>query len=396
MNREILSESARALPPSEIRKILALASQMQDVVHLEIGDPDFPTPPHIVEAACRAAAGGDTHYTATKGMTPLLEAVAAKLRRDNGIACDPATEVIVTVGAVGAIFSACMAALDPGDEVIVTDPCWPNYQGQVMMTGARPVPLPLREELGFSLDLDELKAKLSPKTRMIILNSPNNPTGSVLSRDTLLAIGDVALKRDLLVLCDEVYEKILFDGERHFSLGSVRELKDHVITVNSVSKTFAMTGWRAGYACGPRVLIDGMAKVQENSASCVSSVVQRAAMAALTGPEEPVAEMVRAYKRRRDTLWSGLTGIPGMKCAKPKGAFYLFPNISAFGLSSFDFAIALLKEARVATVHGSGLGQYGEGHVRISYSTSDANLVEALSRMREFAESRLGSERSSP
>lgn len=390
MNREIASHMATALPVSEIRKIMTMAGQMKDVIHLEVGDPDFPTAPHIIEAANRAALEGDTHYTAAKGTMPLLLAIAAKFRKENGIKCDPATEVIAGTGATGIAFVACLAAVNPGDEVIVTDPNWPYYDGHVMMAGGQVVRVPLREELGFSLDVEEIRARVTPRTRMIVVNSPNNPTGSVLAEETLLAIGELAAERNLLVLSDEVYEKIIFDGEKHFSLGSVPGLGDRVLTVNSMSKGYAMTGWRLGYACGPKPLIDAMAKIQEFTVACVSSVVQRAAIAALTGPQEPVAQMAAAYERRRDLVWTGLKEIPGMKCAKPKGAFYAFPNITAFGMSSFDFAMTLLKEVGVAVVHGSGLGQYGEGHIRISYSTSDANLVEALSRMKAFAEARQG------
>ena len=388
MRREITSNTALGLPASEIRKIMTLAGQMKDVIHLEVGDPDFPTAPHIVEAANRAALAGDTHYTAVKGIMPLLRAISEKFGRENGIKCDPATEVMTSTGATGIIFLACAASLNPGDEAIVTDPNWPYYDGHVALAGGTLVRVPLRQELGFTLDVDELRSRVTPRTKMIIVNSPNNPTGSVLPKETLLAIGEIAEKHDLLILSDEVYEKIIFDGEKHFSLGSVPELRDRVLTVNSMSKGYAMTGWRLGYACGPRPLIDAMAKVQEYTAACVSSVVQRATIAALTGPQDVVAQMAIAYKRRRDLAFAGLNEIPGVKCVKPRGAFYAFPDISAFGMTSFDFAMALVKEARVAVVHGSGLGQHGEGYVRISYSTSDENLVEALARMKKFALSR--------
>lgn len=377
----------RAMPPSEIRKIFNAASSMLDVMHLEIGDPDFPTPAHVVEAAYRAARDGFTHYTATAGTLELREAVAAKLLKDNGISCDPSAEIIVTVGAVGAIQNACLAVLNPGDEVIVTEPNWPNYVAQVMLSGARPVPLPLHESLGFAPDLDELRSKITQKTRMIIINSPNNPTGSVLPKKLLLELAEVALRHDLFILCDEVYEKIIYDGNTHFSLGSVPELREHVITVNALSKTYAMTGWRVGYAAGPKDVIEGITKLQEASASCVSSVVQKAALAALTGPQEVVTEMVRVYAERRDMIVNGLENVRGFKVTRPGGAFYVFPNIKEMGMSSFDFAMKLLTEARVAVVHGGGLGQSGEGHVRISFSVSDDTIREALRRITGWVDS---------
>ncbi|MGI6666537.1 MAG: pyridoxal phosphate-dependent aminotransferase [Bacillota bacterium] len=383
-----LSRVIQAMPPSEIRKIFTAAGSMSDVMHLEIGDPDFPTPPHIVDAAHRAARDGFTHYTATAGTIETREAIAAKLCRDNGISCDPSSEVIVTVGAVGAIMSACMAVLNPGDEAIVTEPNWPNYLAQIMMAGAKPVLLPLRESLGFAPDLDELRARITPRTRMIIVNSPNNPCGSVLSRETLIGIGEIALRNNLVVVCDEVYEKILYDGNTHFSLASLPEYRDNVLTVNALSKTYAMTGWRVGYAAGPATIISAMAKVLEASASCVSSVVQKAAVAALTGPQDVVSRMVEIYRRRRNMILEGLKEIPGIRTIAPGGAFYVFPNIACFGLKSFDFAMALLREARVAVVHGAGLGESGEGHVRIAFSAADDVIAEALRRIASWAENR--------
>lgn len=381
------SSVVEAMRPSEIRKIFNAASNMSDVVHLEIGDPDFPTPMHIIKAAYRAACDGFTHYTATAGTLELREAVAAKLLKDNGISRDPSTEIIITVGAVGAIQNACLAVLNPGDEVIITEPNWPNYVAQVMLARAVPVPLPLHESLGFAPDIDELRSKITPRTRMIVINSPNNPTGSVLPEKLLLRIGEVALERDLFILCDEVYEKIIYDGNTHFSLGSVPELREHVITVNALSKTYAMTGWRVGYAAGPKEVIDGMTKLQEASASCVSSVVQKAAAAALTGPQEVVTEMVRVYAERRDMIVNGLEKVRGMRVRRPGGAFYVFPNIKELGMTSFGFAMSLLTEARVAVVHGGGLGQAGEGHVRISFSVSNDAIREALRRITEWVDS---------
>ena len=383
------SKQVASLPSSEIRKIFNAANAMMDVIHLEIGDPDFNTPEHISRAAYEAALAGATHYTATTGTPEVREAVAEKFRRDNGIPCDPATEVIVSVGAIGAVFAAVMAVTNPCDEIVVTDPNWPNYVSHIMLPGGRLVPLPLREENGFRASLDDIKAVTTSRTKALIINSPNNPTGSVLSKDELLEIGEFCAAHNILVISDEVYEKIIY-GKEHFSLGSVPEFKEFVVTVNSLSKTYAMTGWRLGFACGPRAVMANMVKVQEAATSCVSAVVQKAAVAALRGPQEPVAEMVKAYARRREFFVDGLNRIPGFSCIKPDGAFYAYPNVRAFGMPSFELAMALLNEVRVATVHGSGLGQFGEGYVRMSFATSDENLREALRRLDRFARARLG------
>ena len=271
---------SEAMPPSEIRKIFNAASNMSDVVHLEIGDPDFPTPAHVVEAAYRAARDGFTHYTATAGTLELREAVAAKLLKDNGISCDPSAEIIVTVGAVGAIQNACLA-VSIRDEVIVTEPNWPNYVAQVMLSGPSGA-FAASRIVGVCLDLDDLRPR-SPKTRMIIINRPTIRPAPC-CRKAALELAEVALRHDLFILCDEVYEKIIYDGNTHFSLGSVPELREHVITVNALSKTYAMTGWRVGYAAGPKDVIEGITKLQEASASCVSSVVQKALRH--SGPQE--------------------------------------------------------------------------------------------------------------
>ena len=310
MRRTITSDAATGLPEGQLGKVLASIGRGRDVIHLEVGDPDFKTPPHIIEAANRAALQGDTHYTGIRGIRALREAIAAKFDRENGIKCDPSTEVIVGIGATGVLFLACVAALNPGDEVIVADPYWPYYEGHVALPGASLVCVPLRKDSGFTLDVDELRSRVTPRTKMVILNSPNNPTGSILHKDTLLKIGEIAEEYDLLIVSDEVYEKFIFDGEEHFSLGSVPELKERVLTVNALSKTYAMTGWRLGYACGPKPLIDAMVSVQEYMVSCVPSMIQRAGVAALTGPQDVVGEMARVYKRRRDLVFEGLNAIP--------------------------------------------------------------------------------------
>ncbi len=378
------SEFVNRIPPSGIRKIFDAANQMDDVMHLEIGEPDFPTPPHVIEAACKAARDGSTHYTPTSGIPELREVIASKLCSDSDIEVDPSSEIVVTVGAVNAILAVCLTILDPGDEVILTDPCWPNYFAHINMAKAVPVSLPLRQSADFQPDLDELRSKVTQKTKMIILNTPNNPCGSVLSKDTLKGIGHIALEHDLVVLADEVYEKILFDGNIHFSLGSIPEFKQNVVTVNSLSKTYAMTGWRLGYAAGPKSIIAGVNKIQQSSISCASSVSQKAAIAALTGPQDVVKDMVKTYAKRRKLITEGLKNIPGISVCNPGGAFYVFPSIEKFDLSSSEFAMSLLKEARIAVVPGSGLGDFGEGHVRISFSVSDSVIVEALKRLEDW------------
>ena len=290
MRRTITSDAATGLPEGQLGKVLASIGRGRDVIHLEVGDPDFKTPPHIIEAANRAALQGDTHYTGIRGIRALREAIAAKFDRENGIKCDPSTEVIVGIGATGVLFLACVAALNPGDEVIVADPYWSYYEGHVALPGASLVCVPLRKDSGFTLDVDELRSRVTPRTKMVILNSPNNPTGSILHKDTLLKIGEIAEEYDLLIVSDEVYEKFIFDGEEHFSLGSVPEAKERVLTVNALSKTYAMTGWRLGYACGPKPLIDAMVSVQEYMVSCVA-VNPAGRRCSLTGPQDVVGEM---------------------------------------------------------------------------------------------------------
>lgn len=290
----------------------------------------------------------------------------------------------MTVGACGGIISALMAIINPGDEVIVMDPYWSNYNGQIAMAKGEIVSVPLEENLGFSPSLEELESKITKRTKVILYNSPNNPSGTVFPKKVLMGIGEIALKHNLMIIADEVYEKILYDGNVHFSLASVPKYRDHVITVNSCSKTYAMTGWRAGFATGPAHLIKAMTKIQEANSSCVSEVVQKAAVAALTGPQDCVLKMVDIYTRRKNFILERLAKMPGVKTISPGGTFYVFPNIEGFGLSSFDFTLKLLKEARVAVVHGEGFGRHGEGHVRIAFSVADDVIEEGLSRMEEF------------
>jgi len=361
-----------------------LANQVDHPIRLELGEPDFATPAHIVEAAVEALHRGATHYTPTAGIMPLRQAIADKLLRENGIPVDPATQVIATVGAVSALALSVQVLVQEGGEVLVPDPGWPNYVSHVVWAGGTPVHVPLPAENGFHLHRDILRRYVTPRTRAIIINSPSNPTGAVFTREEIEGIAAFAVEHDLVLISDEVYEKILFDGHTHYSPASNSDFRDHVITINSFSKTYAMTGWRLGYAAGPASLISAMTLLQEISVSCPNAATQEAGRVALSGPQDAVDDMVRHYTARRRLLVDGLNQIPGFSCRAPEGSFYVFANVSKFGKAG-DVAERLIREARVVTVPGTGFGPSGEGHVRLSFATSEENLREALRRLEAWA-----------
>jgi len=359
----------------------ALEAKGKSVVHLEIGEPDFDTPRHISEAAFEALKKGQTHYVNAQGIIPLRKEIAKEMEKTRGVPVDPDC-VIVTPGAKPIMFYAILALLQRGDEAIYPDPGFPIYESMIRFTGARPVPIPLREELDFSFDINELASKITPKTRMIILNSPHNPTGGVLTKDELRFIADLAKKNEITVFSDEVYDNMLYEGES-FSITSYPGMMDRTILLNGFSKTYAMTGWRLGYAVVPKELVDPIVKLIVNSVSCTPAFIQHAGIAALTGPQDSVPVMVEEFRRRRDLIVSGLNSIPGISCLSPRGAFYVFPNIKKLGMSSAEAADYLLNEAGVATLSGAAFGIYGEGYLRLSYANSQENLRKALDRIRE-------------
>jgi len=369
------------LKPSGIRRFFAAAKEFPGIINLSVGEPDFSPPKHILEGGWRALEQGKTHYTPTNGIPELREALAKKAYEDYGLRYDPESEILVTVGGTEAIALALLALVNPGDEVLIPDPGFVCYSPNVQLAGGVPVSVPLLEENGFKPSIDAVTSLITDRSRVMIINSPNNPTGSVLSRDELEVLAKVAVERDLIVISDEVYEKILYDDAKHYCFASFPGVQERTLVVNSFSKTYAMTGFRIGFVYGPRELIFPLWLVHQYFVACVDSFAQYAALAALEGPQNFVREMVEEFNRRRRFVHKRLNEIEGFKCALPKGAFYVFPNIKHFKMSSEDFAQMLLSKARVATVPGSAFGSYGEGYIRISYAASYEQLEEAMNRI---------------
>lgn len=358
----------------------ALEAAGRSILHLEMGEPDWDTAEPIKAAASRALAEGYTHYVAAPGLPELREAIARHVGASRGITVEP-EQVVVTPGAKPMLFYSILATVGPGDEVLYPDPGFPVYESVIRFAGATPVPVPLRESLGFGIDLDELAGLITPRTRLLILNSPGNPTGSVLSRADLARVARLLEGRSILVLSDEVYHRFLYDGREHASIAAEPGMSERTILVDGFSKTYAMTGWRLGYAVLPRFLVEPVTRLIINSVSCTAAATQRAGLAALTGPQDRVAEMVAAFRRRRDLLVEGLNRIPGVRCTLPQGAFYAFPNVSDFGLPSREVAHRLLETAGVAVLSGDSFGAAGEGYLRLSYVASPEVLEEALERL---------------
>ena len=360
----------------------ALEAQGRSIVHLEIGEPDFDTPKHIVEAAKNALDQGWTHYGPTQGYPELREAVAASVGVSRGITIDP-NNVCIVPGGKPILFFPMLALIEPGDEVIYPNPGFPIYESMVRFLEGVPVPVPLVESRGFSFDLDILKSKLTDKTKLLILNSPQNPTGGVIPKEDIAAIAEMVRDRDLLILSDEIYSRIYY-GEAPYSIASLPGMLEKTILLDGFSKIYAMTGWRMGYGIMPHWLADAVNKLMVNSNSCTASFTQRAGIAALTGPQDAPEAMVAEFRTRRDAFCAGLNQIPGFRCALPEGAFYAFPNITGTGLSSKQLADRLLAEAGVACLSGTSFGEYGEGYLRFSYANSLPNLMEAVDRIRKF------------
>ncbi len=359
-----------------------LERQGRRVIHLEIGEPDFPTPRHIVEAAKRALDEGWTHYGPTQGYPELREAVAAYVCRTRGVSVGP-EHVSIVPGGKPIIFFPMLALLEPGDEVIYPNPGFPIYESMIRFLGARPVPIPLEECRGFSFDLDRFRDSLSEKTRLVILNSPQNPTGGVIPPEDMAAIAEMVRERDLMVLSDEIYSRIWYDGAP-VSIASFPGMLEKTIILDGFSKTYAMTGWRIGFGVMPTWLVEAVNKLMVNSNSCTASFTQRAGIAALTGPQDDVERMVAEFRRRRDAFCDGLNSLPGIRCKRPGGAFYAFANVQDTGLTSKELADALLTEAGVACLNGASFGVYGEGYIRFSYAAAYEDLMEAIARIGRF------------
>ncbi|MGZ4431347.1 MAG: pyridoxal phosphate-dependent aminotransferase [Gaiellales bacterium] len=357
----------------------ALEAQGRRVIHLEIGEPDFDTPAHIVEAGARALREGHTHYCPAPGLPDLRQACADHLSAHRGLGIDPA-RVVVAPGAKPFLFFGVLATSDPGDEVIYPNPGFPIYESVIRFAGATPVPLPIVEERGFAFTADDLAERLSPRTKLVILNSPANPTGGILDTALTQDIARVLAGHDCWILSDEVYLEMLYDAE-HDSVACHEGLLDRTILLDGFSKTFAMTGWRLGYAALPEPLVEPITRLLINSVSCTAPAVQLAGVAALTGPRDEINAMLREFRTRRDAVVEGLNALPGISCVTPRGAFYAFPNVSGTGLPAKALADRLLDEAGVAVLAGTAFGAHGEGYLRLSYANSLENIQTALEAM---------------
>jgi aspartate aminotransferase len=357
----------------------ALEAQGRDVIHLEIGEPDFDTPTNVSEAGVDAIRAGWTHYGPASGQPDLRQTIADYINRSRATSYS-AANVVVTPGGKPIMFFLILALLEEGDDAIFPDPGFPIYRSMIDFVGARAVSLPIREEHDFRLDVDELARLITPQTKFLIINSPANPTGGVLTHADLEAIAALAVQHDLFVLADEIYSEIIYDGDHH-SIATFPELPERTAILDGFSKTYAMTGWRLGYGVMPEDLAEQVSRLMVNSVSCTASLVQRAGIEALTGPQETVRDMVSAFRRRRDLMVEGLNNIPGISCREPAGAFYVFPNITGTGMRSKEFADRLLDEFGVAALSGTSFGQHGEGYLRLSYANSEENLAKALDRI---------------
>ncbi|MCA1786953.1 MAG: pyridoxal phosphate-dependent aminotransferase, partial [Desulfobacteraceae bacterium] len=365
---------------SGIRIMFAMADKIDGVVNLGIGQPDFDTPVHIRDAAKAALDQGYTRYPPASGFADLRAVVAKKLAKENKIQADPDSEIFISVGAMQGIFNIMLHLLNKGDEVLVVDPGY-DYYSQIRLFGGMPVRIAAREENQFKIDPQEVAQAITPKTKAFILNTPSNPTGAIFDREILEQVAAICQKHGVMVISDEPYEHILFDNNEHVSIGSLDGMQDLTVSIYTLSKSYAMTGWRVGYVAAHKAIIAEMEKLMEHMVSGVTSVAQRAALAAIDGSQDCVKQMVKRYAKRRDLVIDGLNSIKGISCIKPESTFYAFANISSFGMSSWEFARHMVENHKVAMVPGSIFGENGEGFVRISFATSSANLEEALKRI---------------
>ncbi len=377
------------MAPSGIRKVnekaLAMERAGEKVLHFEIGRPDFDTPEYIKRAAEQALADGKVHYTSNFGLMELRQAIADKLKRENNVDYT-ASEVLVTVGLSEAVFAVLATILEEGDEILVPDPVWLNYINVPNLLGAKAVTYGLTEETGFQMNLEEVKAKITPKTRAIVIITPNNPTGGVLSEDVLKELAEIAVSNDLMVISDEVYERLVYDGAKHISIASLPGMKERTFTMNGMSKAYAMDGWRLGYVAAPEEYILAMNKFHQHNTTCAPNFVQVAAIAALNEEGDEVKEMVKEYQRRRDYAVKAINEIPGLHCECPKGAFYIFINCQSLNMKSADLSAYLLEEAKIALVPGDVFGPGGEGYLRMSFANSYDNIVEGCAQLKKAVE----------
>lgn len=380
-SRNYLSYAASNALPSGVRRMFELAKKYDDSINLTLGEPGFKTPAHIIEAGIQGLRDGKTKYTPNAGIRELREAIARKLLRENGIKCDPEKNLIVTAGATQALMLAMVTLVNPGDEVIIQGPNWPDYRGQIDMVNAKTVYAKVDESCDFKMTADIIEPLITDKTKLIIINSPSNPTGGVLDYEDLLGIAELVKKYKLFVISDEPYERLVYDGFEQRSLASIEGLEDYVLTINSLSKTFAMTGFRVGYICANEKITENLIKLHENMIASVPEPMQLAAVEALDNAEADVREMVEYYDRNRRLIVEGLNRIKGFTCHNPKGAFYVFPNVKGFGMSSRECAEYILEKTHVVTSPGDAFGPDGEGYIRICYASKYEQIKEALDRM---------------
>lgn len=382
MNKEItLSTAAQNALPSGVRKMFELAKKYPDTINLTLGEPGFTAPEHIIRAGMQALEDKKTKYTPNAGTKELRDAIAYKLEKENGIKCDPDKNLIVTAGATQALMLAMITLVDPGDEVIIQGPNWPDYKGQIDMVNAKTVYARVSAENGFKMTADVIEPLITEKTKLIIINSPSNPTGGVLEYEDLLKIAELVKKHKIFVISDEPYEKLVYDGFVQKSLASIPGIEDYVLTVNSFSKTFAMTGFRVGYICANETIVENLIKLHENMIASVPEPMQLAAVEAIYHGEEDVRRMVEYYDRNRHRIVDGLNRIRGFSCLCPKGAFYVFPSIKDFHMTSREAAEYILEKTHVVTAPGDAFGPDGEGYIRICYASKYEDIEEALRRM---------------
>jgi len=382
-SRNILSTAAQNALPSGVRRMFELAQKYDDSINLTLGEPGFTAPEHIIEASIKALKEKKTKYTPNAGIKPLRDAIAYKLYKENGIKCDPDKNLIVTAGATQALMLAMVTLVNPGDEVIIQGPNWPDYRGQIDMVNGKTVYAKVDEKNDFKMTSDIIEPLITEKTKLIIINSPSNPTGGVLDYEDLLAIAELVKKYKIFVISDEPYEKLVYDGFEQKSLASIPGLEEYVLTINSFSKTFAMTGFRVGYICANEKIITNLVKLHENMIASVPEPMQMAAVEAVYNGEEDVKRMVEYYDRNRHLIVNGLNEINGFSCLCPKGAFYVFPNITGFGMSSRETAEYILEKTHVVTSPGDAFGPDGEGYIRICYASKYEDIKEALDRMKK-------------
>ena len=388
MNYHIAARMDR-MAPSGIRKVnekaLAMERAGETVLHFEIGRPDFDTPEYIKQAANQALAQGKVHYTSNFGLMELRQAIADKLKRENHVDYK-ASEVLVTVGLSEAVFAVLASLLDEGDELLVPDPVWLNYINVPNLLGAKAVTYSLKEENGYQMDLDEVRSKITSKTRGIVIVTPNNPTGGVLEEDVLKELAEIAKANDLMVIADEIYERLVYDGAKHVSIASLPGMKERTFTMNGMSKAYAMDGWRLGYVAAPEEYITVMNKFHQHNTTCAPNFVQAASIAALTQEGDEVREMVKEYQRRRDYAVKAINDIPGLSCQCPKGAFYIFINCKQLGKTSAELSQYFLEQAKIALVPGDVFGPGGEGYLRMSFAASYESIVEGCARLKTAVE----------